>query len=236
MRVVVTGATGFIGRHVLDALRGSDAYVVAMVRSAASEGGVNADEVVVQDLHQADLRTYASFGCPDALILLAWGGLPNYRSRHHFEDELPAQYRFLRHLISSGLPVLMVSGTCFEYGMQSGALSESNMPLPDNPYGFAKNALRVQLEFLKLSEAFCLNWARLFYTYGAGQSRQSLLCQLATAVESGAARFDRSGGEQLRDYLPVECIASRLVALTLARCDAGIVNIASGRPVSVRGG
>ena len=102
-------------------------------------------------------------GRPDVLIHLAWGGLPNYRSLHHFEHELPIQYRFLSDLVRSGLSGLVVAGTCFEYGMQSGQLSEDMGSCPDNPYGFAKDALRRQLEYLHEVNSFALTWARLFY-------------------------------------------------------------------------
>ena len=105
---------------------------------------------------------------------LAWDGLPNYRSLHHFETELPKQYRFLREVVSRGLKSLLVTGTCFEYGMQNGELSESLICMPDNPYGYAKDALRRQLTFLKTEFQFNLTWARLFYMYGEGQGSKSI--------------------------------------------------------------
>ena len=82
------------------------------------------------------------------LIHLAWGGLPNYRSLHHVETELPAQYRFLRGLVEAGLQSLVVAGTCFEYGMQSGPLDEEQPTRPETPYGFAKDTLRRELQGL----------------------------------------------------------------------------------------
>ena len=138
------------------------------------------------------------------LIHLAWGGLPNYPSLHHFERELPAHYALLKRLVDEGLSTLVVAGTCFEYGMQSGPLAETLAAAPANPYALAKDALRRQLQALQRERPFALTWARLFYLYGEGQAETALWPQLRRAVESGAATFPMSGGEQLRDYLPVE--------------------------------
>ncbi len=94
--------------------------------------------------------------------------------------------------------------------------------------------LRRQLEYLQQVQPFNLTWARLFYLYGEGQAENSLLPQLRKAVERGDTVFNMSGGEQLRDYLPVTEVAKYLVALAMTDQDHGIVNICSGKPVSVR--
>ncbi|PIV87541.1 MAG: epimerase [Hydrogenophilales bacterium CG17_big_fil_post_rev_8_21_14_2_50_63_12] len=235
MRVAVTGATGFIGRHVLEELARRGVETIAVVRSStASPPALPGTRMACMDIHAAPSDAYDLIGRPDALIHLAWGGLPNYRSLHHFEQELPAQYRFLRGLVEAGLSTLVVAGTCFEYGMQSGPLNESLETRPNNPYGFAKDMLRRQLEFLKAAYPFALTWTRLFYLYGEGQAENSLYPQLRKAVQRGDKTFPMSGGEQLRDYLPVSEVARALVALTLRQEDIGTINLCSGQPVSVR--
>lgn len=235
MRVAVTGATGFIGKHVLAELARHAVEIVSVVRpSSVASSSTPLGRVVQIDLHSAPSNAFELMGCPDVLIHLGWSGLPNYKSLHHFEHELPAQYGLLKVLIESGLKNLVVTGTCFEYGMQSGALSEDLEARPSNPYGFAKDMLRRQLEFLKQTHPFALTWARLFYLYGEGQADSSLLPQLKKAVELGDKVFNMSGGEQLRDYLPIAEVAKRLVALALAKQDVGIVNVCSGQPVSIR--
>lgn len=234
MRIAVTGASGFIGRAVLAELSRRGIAAVACSRSGVGAHPGADHRTVSLDLHEASADTYERLGRPDVLIHLAWSGLPNYRSLHHVESELPAQYRFLRGLVEVGLGTLVVAGTCFEYGMQSGPLHEDLPTRPENPYGFAKDALRRELEFLKSSRPFALTWARLFYLYGEGQAGTSLLPQLRQAVARGDKAFNMSGGEQLRDYLAVEEAARLLVSLALARCDAGAVNVCSGQPVSVR--
>lgn len=190
--------------------------------------------IVPLDLREPPENVLDRMGRPDVLIHLAWGGLPNYKSLHHFEEELPAQYRFLRGLVESGLKNLVVAGTCFEYGMQFGRLDENLETRANNPYGFSKDVLRCQLQYLQKVKAFNLTWARLFYLYGEGQAESSLLSQLKSAVNRGDETFNMSGGEQLRDYLPVSEVAKYLVSLAMTTQDNGILNICSGNPISVR--
>lgn len=235
MKVAVTGAAGFIGRHVLSELARHAIEVVAVTRtlSTANLGAVDV-QIVQLDMKDSPDKAFDHLGRPDVLIHLAWGGLPNYRSLHHFEYELPMQYRFLSGLVRSGLAGLVVAGTCFEYGMQSGEMSETMDARPDNPYALAKDTLRRQLEHLHTCQLFTLTWARLFYLYGHGQAESSLLPQLRQAVEQGHKVFNMSGGEQLRDYLSVIDVAKNLVMLALNKADIGVVNISSGKPISIR--
>lgn len=235
MKIAVTGASGFVGRHVLPALLQHAAEIVAVTRDATRLAGLSeAVRIVEMDIARPSSDCFEQMGCPDILIHLAWEGLPNYKSLHHFETELPRQYLFLKNMIEAGLPSLLVTGTCFEYGMQSGSLSEEMPTQPNNPYGYAKDALRKQLEFLKSVKPFNLTWARLFYMYGEGQQCTSLYPKLKEAVLRGDKVFNMSGGEQLRDYLPVEEVAHRLVELAMSHRDIGVANICSGNPISVR--
>ena len=235
MKVAVTGATGFIGRHVVaELVRRSIAPVLVLRPSSTLPAEMASLPVARIDLAKPPADAYEAMARPDALIHLAWGGLPNYRSLHHFETELPQQYAFLRQLVEAGLPRLAVTGTCFEYGMQCGPLHEGLEPRPTNPYGLAKDMLRQQLDYLRQQRPFHLTWLRLFYLFGEGQAAGSLYAQLRQAAARGDASFDMSGGEQLRDYLQVTEVARQLVSLSLMDPAAGIVNLCSGTPISVR--
>lgn len=236
MKVAVTGACGFVGRHVLAELARRHVEVIATAKP-----GVNRDRPAVAnarwvtlDIGQPPERCLGALGEPDVLIHLAWAGLPNYRFLHHFETELPLQYRFLAGLVREGLPSLVTVGTCFEYGLQYGPLAAGIETRPTNPYGFAKDTLRKQLQHLKMFHSFNLTWARLFYMHGEGQPETSLFAMLKKAVAAGQPVFKMSGGEQLRDYLPVTEVARRLVDLAVDPRDRGPVNICSGTPISVR--
>ena len=233
MRVAITGATGFIGTYLRAELEMRSIENVSFVRRPFGSDSWDSS-VLCGDIYADSSDLYRRLGSPDVLIHLAWSGLPNYKSLHHIESELPAQYVFLKSLVQSGLSNLVVAGTCFEYGMQNGQLSEDALTNPSLPYGYAKSSLHRQLEFLKADYSFNLTWCRLFYLFGISQSGRSLYNQLRLAVESDSRVFNMSGGEQLRDYLCVRSAASYIVDLATMRKDIGAVNICSGKPVSVR--
>lgn len=235
LKIAITGWTGFIGKHVLAEMVKNNLQVIAIARRLPPVlPELPKGRFVELDISDVSSGSYELLGNPDGLIHLAWGGLPDYKSLHHFEQELPMQYRFLRTLIQSGLGSVVVTGTCLEYGMQSGPLSEGMETRPNNSYAFAKDVLRRQLEYLSAAFPFLLTWARLFYVYGEQQPEHSLLPQLKKAVQQGRKVFNMSGGEQLRDYMPVAEVAKCIVSLAMAKRNFGTVNICSGKPVSVR--
>jgi dTDP-6-deoxy-L-talose 4-dehydrogenase (NAD+) len=237
VKVLVTGATGFVGRHLVAALLARGCAVRAVARSvetAASMPWINDVEFVSADIHATDLDVVAlTDGC-DALAHLAWPGLPNYRALFHFEHNLMADYRFIKSAVEAGVKQVLVTGTCFEYGMQSGPLSEDTEPRPSNPYGLAKHTLHLFLQNLAQEQPFTLQWARLFYLHGEGQNPNSLLAALDRAIDAGEPSFNMSAGEQLRDFLAIETAAGHLTSILEQGDFAGVINCASGQPVSVR--
>lgn len=237
MKIVITGATGFVGRHLVPELLARGHSVLAVARNmerGKSMPWFDQVKFVSMDLHDPLLDPGISLGVPDVLIHLAWPGLPNYKDLFHFEQNLPSAYRFIRRMVEAGTPHVLVTGTCFEYGMQSGSLSEDLSTLPENPYGLAKDTLRKFLQELQELQPYTLQWVRLFYMYGEGQNPNSLLAQLDCAIDKGLESFNMSGGEQLRDYLPVEEVAGRLAVLVENPDSNGIINCCSGKPTSVR--
>lgn len=235
---MVTGATGFIGKHLVSFLleRGHEVIAVARDETKASKMLWYSDvKFHAHDIHAVGfLPTLEQYSYPDAVAHLAWPGLPNHNELYHFEENLPADYKFIKSLIYQGLKQILVAGTCFEYGIQNGCLKEDFPTFPVNPYALAKDTLRKFLKSLQKNSSFNMQWARLFYMYGAGQHPGSLLAQLDSAIESGAKYFDMSGGEQLRDYLPVETVAKKLVFLLEHTQYDGVVNICSGKAISIR--
>lgn len=237
MRVLVTGATGFVGRHVLTQLLAREHAVIAVARNKERADTMpwrNQVEFVQCDL-QKDFHSLLKVRpLPDAIIHLAWSGLSNYRDFFHIDTNLPADLAFLKAAVESGVSQLVVAGTCLEYGMQYGPLAEEQATCPATPYGFAKDALRKALQALQNSHPFTLQWMRLFYMHGEGQNKNSLLAQLDRAIDEGQAVFNMSAGDQLRDYLPIEKVAENFVRVLETPACQGVINCCSGNPVSVR--
>jgi nucleoside-diphosphate-sugar epimerase len=238
-KVLVTGATGFIGNYVIRALLAKGLNVVATSSSQARASGeewFNKVTYIPLDLKNVSgvVDYYLFFQKPDKLIHLAWEGLPNYKALFHVEENLPRHYTFLQNIISNGLKDITVAGTCFEYGLQEGCLSEDMPAIPVSPYAHAKNKLRLSLQELAVQTPFQLKWLRLFYMYGKGQNPNSLFSQLETAVNRGDQVFNMSPGDQLRDFLPIEKMAEYIVDISLQEMGAGIINCCSGKPVSVK--
>ncbi len=236
LKVVVTGATGFVGRHVVGKLVQSGFQVTVVVRDDHRAKVFNWYEHV--RLIQANLQIDYSpvLKClpkTDVLIHLAWPGLPNFQDNFHVFKNLRSDLNFLKACVETGLTHLVVAGTCLEYGLQSGALTESMDTHPITPYGFAKDSLRKSLQFLQRDYSFILQWMRLFYMFGDGQNPKSLIPQLDLAIDQKKSSFDMSTGNQLRDYLSIEDVATNILLAVKNPSINGIVNNSSGSPISI---
>ncbi len=238
--VLVTGASGFVGRHVVERLLATAGVRVIATARTKPKPEQTAWLSNVQfipfdiDTHPAEMDLYAFFGRPDAVVHLAWPGLPDYKSLKHAETYWLPQYQFLTNLIANGLTDLTVTGTCLEYGLQSGRLSEDLPTQPTTAYGLGKDTLQKALSLFLVGQQVSFKWLRLFYMYGAGQNSKSLLAQLEAAALRGDSVFNMSKGEQLRDYLPVTEVARYITKAALQQHVTGIINCCSGQPVSVR--
>lgn len=238
-KILVTGATGFIGKYVVQELLKFDFSIIASSanpKQAEKVSWFSKVEYIPLDFHTLDtgVNYFQFFNEPDILIHLAWEGLPNYKSSFHTEVNLPRHKLFLSNLIQNGLNDLSVTGTCFEYGMQEGSLREDLPAIPSNPYSVAKDELRKSLEALQKKYSFSMKWIRLFYVYGTGQNPNSLFSQLDKALEKDEKIFNMSGGEQVRDYLPVEKMAEYIIRIALQKKVTGIINCCSGKPVVLK--
>lgn len=237
--VLVTGATGFIGNYVVQQLLLKNHAVIATSVNAEKAKTFNWFNQVTYipfslDGFDKTANYYEFFGRPDAVIHLAWKGLPNYKALFHFEENLPKDYAFIKNLVSNGATDITITGTCFEYGMKLGQLAEQMPAAPANPYALAKDTLRKFLQELQKKQPFNFKWVRLFYTYGQGQNANSLLSQLDRALANGDATFNMSGGEQVRDYLPIAKVAEYITAIALQDSVQGIINCCSNAPVTVK--
>ncbi len=238
MKILVTGATGFIGTHVINELINNyDCDVMATSSNfdkAQKCEWFGHVQYLEYDINNEYKDCFDFFQQPDLMIHLAWQGLPNYKELFHFDNNLFSNYCFVKNMIENGLKSIAITGTCFEYGMQNGQLKENFEPKPNNPYAIAKDTLRKFLEQLQKKISFEFKWIRLFYMHGKDQSSSSILSQLDKSLKNGDTVFNMSGGEQLRDYLPVAKVAEYIVKIAMQDRINGIVNCCSGYPVSIR--
>ena len=235
LRLIITGATGYVGGHVVEAALARGHTVTAVGRDqtkAAAAAWASRVRFVAADLH-AEGFDPGALGDAEAMLHLAWPGLADFRNPAHQERHLPADAQFIERMLAAGLHRLLITGTCLEYGLTNGPLSEATPSAPTLPYAIAKDALRQRIE-KRMPGAATLIWARLFYLHGPGQNPKSVLAQLDAAIDRGDPAFPMSQGEQLRDYLPVAEVAGRLVRLIETQGASGIYNICSGEPISIR--
>jgi dTDP-6-deoxy-L-talose 4-dehydrogenase (NAD+) len=238
VKILVTGATGFLGSHVVKNILVHGHTVIATSRNRE-----NTEELFPQsknlkyiqkDLNDKEENYYMFFECPERVIHLSWQGLPRYNELFHIEQNLSANYYFIKNMVGHGLANITITGTCFEYGLLEGCLAENMDTRPVTIYGLAKDTLRKFVETLQKKYGFSLKWLRLFYPFGEGQGSKSLYSQMKDAVFSKQKEFDMSAGEQIRDYLPAEKMAEYIVKTALQDTIGGVINCCSGKPISVR--
>lgn len=238
MNVLITGASGFIGSHVIEAILNlKQAISVTATSRTTDRPKVLSwyDKVTYIECNLYDKSNFKKlFNGIDLMIHFAWDGLPNYGAPFHFEKNLIDNYFFIKNAVTAGIKKIVVTGTCFEYGMIEGVLNENMITNPSNSYGLAKDTLRKFTEELQKMQQFQFNWIRLFYIYGSGQNEKAFYVQLKNALENGEASFNMSGGEQLRDYLPVGEVANYIVKIAFQERFNGVVNCCSGKPISIR--
>jgi len=234
LKILITGATGFIGHYVVNELLKTKNELI--LTSSKKDASVPANtKHIPYNLNQKDVgNLFEFFEKPDLVIHLAWEGLPNYKELFHIDKNLFNSYFFLKNLVENGLKNLVVLGTCLEYGLQNGCLNENMETRPVTAYGLAKDVLRKLMEELQKKHKFNFKWIRLFYQYGAGQREDSLFSQLNKALEENRKVFNMSGGEQLRDILETEKVAEYIVKISLQNKEMGIFNCCNGKPTSIR--
>ncbi len=232
-RVLITGATGFIGRHAIRPLleRGFEVHATYHKRPALGGDAV---------WHRVDLLDSSATTelvksvKPSHLLHFAWYIFPrDWRESPENLRWLSASVHLLTSFAEAGGFRAVFTGTCFEYDQSWGLFSESETPAaPNTLYATCKNALReVMLAFAKQA-GLSAAWGRIFYLYGPYESEQRLVPSVIRSLLKGE-RAKCTHGRQIRDFLYVEDVADAVVALLDSKVE-GVVNIASGEPTTVR--
>ena len=228
--ILVTGAAGYIGRHVVKNALDRGYKVIA---SDFSFKGVDERaEFCDVPIFSGDKEIYRKVGSPDICIHLAWRDGFRHNSPAHMRD-LSAHVTFLNDLVAGGLQDLSVMGTMHEVGYWEGAINESTPCKPQSQYGIAKNALRQSL-MLSLDGGSCkLHWLRAYYITGDEAHGSSIFAKLAQAELDGKKTFPFTSGKNLYDFIDVDELANMIVAASVQEEINGIINVCTGEPRSL---
>jgi dTDP-6-deoxy-L-talose 4-dehydrogenase (NAD+) len=229
-RVVVTGAGGYLGPHVVKALIDRGNEVLAVVRPGSSAAtdprAVRCEADFLSP--QFDVSTW---GSPAAIVHLAWEDGFTHNSPAHL-GQLSAHYRLLTAAAAAGCPRIVALGTMHEVGYWEGAIDAATPTNPLSLYGVAKDSLRRALP-LAFPQETSLAWARAYYIYGDDRRSNSIFRKLLEAADAGKTTFPFTSGKNRYDFIRVEELGRQIATLTEATDVVGTLNCCTGVPVSL---
>jgi nucleoside-diphosphate-sugar epimerase len=233
-RVLLTGATGLIGRHCLPTLlaQGYEVHTVSTRAASAHLSGVHTHQADLLD--QAQVTALLGSVQPSHLLHLAWYTQPGaYWTSLENIRWVQAGLGLLQLFAAHGGVRVVIAGSCAEYDWSYGYCTERITPLqPATLYGKAKHALQLLEDAFAEQAQISAAWGRLFFVYGPHEYPERLVASVSRALLQGQpARC--SHGNQIRDFLYVQDAADALVAL-LTTDVRGAVNIGSGAPIALK--
>lgn len=238
-RILLTGATGFVGRQVLRALSQAGASVRAVVRENTDDKRLDALSGVDSIVGSADLFRESVDWYTDALkdidtvVHLAWYAEPGkYLQSPENIVCLESSLRMAQAAARAGVKRFVGVGTCFEYDLSGGMLSTDTPLRPISPYAGAKAAAYLALSQWLPPQGVSFAWCRLFYLFGEGEDNRRLVPYLHTQLAAGKP-VELTSGNQIRDFLDVSIAGDKIAEITLG-AHVGAANICSGVPITVK--
>ena len=226
MKILVTGANGYLGqgivKHILDC--GNEVVAADFKVDHIDD---RADRRIVDLFSIEDPYNY--FDHPDVLLHLAWrDGFVHYSDSHI--DDLPKHYAFIKNIAESDIKTISVMGSMHEIGFFEGSIKEDTPCSPTTPYGIAKNALRQLTEMLCKQKLKNFMWLRGYYIVGNSQYGSSIFSKITAAEAEGKTEFPFTLGQNQFDFVDYEEFCNQ-VARSVSQEDVlGVINICSGHP------
>ena len=226
MKILVTGASGYLGQGIVKCLLDKQIDVIATDFDVQYVD--NRAQRYACDLFAID-NPYEYFGKPDVVLHLAWkDGFVHYSDSHI--NELHNHYCFLKKLTSSGIKQIAVMGSVHEIGFYEGSVDEDTPCKPTTPYGIGKNALRQLAKMLASQNQIVFQWLRGYYIVGHSEFGSSIFSKITAAEKEGKIEFPFTLGQNQFDFIDYDDFCEQ-VACSITQSEiVGIINICSGFP------
>ncbi len=227
MKVLVTGANGYLGTGVVKQLCDDGIEVIAADCFADTNADSRAKNVQC-DIFTVD-NPYEFFDKPDVLLHMAWRNGFVHNDLSHIQD-LAGHYCFLKRSAESGIKQIAALGTMHEVGFFEGSIKEDTPTNPQSLYGIAKDALRNALKLICKDYDVLFQWLRGYYIVGNAEKGSSIFSKLTAAEHRGEKLFPFTTGSNQWDFIDYNDFCKQ-VAATVEQTDVdGIINICSGHP------
>ena len=230
--ILVTGADGYIGTHVIDLLKKDPAFfITAAVLDAGKYASSENVRYINFDLKKDSRREnlFEETGKPDVCLHLAWRDGFVHNSLSHLEDYYD-HFSFIRNLIDHGTSQVAVAGSFREYGNAIGMTNVDSFVQPGSFYSLSKMMLKRSLEIYFENKDVCFQWFRPFTVYGDEERNHSILSKILQWDKEGKKTFPFTDGNEQYDYIEVNELARQIVAIVSQKEIDGVIDCCTGHP------